>query len=260
MQEDSRHFKFGTAIHSALENLYLQYDDNFGGAWEAASEEDYIDKFKDNWKLSDIGDDEFERFLKTKKGQECGFKKKEELYQYMKADGITMLKEYWKNKEWLLTEHGADFESTEEYMRVPLFNPINENDALPIPMSLRIDAIKRNRGDIADFKTSGGKYNEKEAREKIQGQCYSYALFTEDRKVRNVDYIVLIKDRKTEGRIQVVHLKYDINDLAAWYERVKSILQRIANNEFAAPSVGHSPWCDCKKFDELLDVSKIKHA
>lgn len=259
LDEDSRHFAFGTAIHAALENLYIQYDDNFGGAWEGASKQQFLDKFNEKFKIHHIGDDEFKRFLSTKKGKESGFTKKEQLFNYMRNDGLNMLNEYWDKKEWLLTEFGADFESVEEYMRIPVFNPLDKSEVLPIPMSLRMDAIKRNRGDVVDFKTSGGRYSEKEASEKIQGQCYSFALFAEDGKPRNVDYIVLLKDRKRDGdRIQVVQLKYDIDDLAAWFQRVKSILQRIANREFAAPSIGHNPWCDCKKFDELLDISRVK--
>lgn len=256
--EDSRHFAFGTAIHAALENLYIQYDDNFGGAWEAADKKEYLKAFTDRWKIHHIGDDEFKRFLETKKGKESGYKKKEELYNYMKADGLAILKEYWDKKEWLLTEYGIDGKDTELYKRIQVTNPLDPTEKLPIPMSMRIDITYKD-GAAGDFKTSGGNYNPKEAREKIQGLCYTYALYAESGKVNHFDYIVLKKGMKTDGnRIQVVRLEYDKEDLAAWYQRVKSILQRIANREFDAPSVGHSPWCDCRKFDKLLDISNVK--
>ena len=257
--EGSRHFEFGTAIHSALENLYLQYDDNFGGAWESANKEEYIKEFTNVWKVSSIGDEEFLDYLKSKKGKDSGFTHKKELYQYMRADGIAMLNEYWDTKELLITKHGIDVAETELYMRVQMINPADPTDKLPIPLSLRIDAIYRERVGAGDFKTSGAKYNEQEAREKIQGLCYVYALYSEDQIVRPFDYIVLRKDMKTDGgRIQVVNLDYEQADVDAWYQRVKAILQRIANKEFAAPLSGHKPWCDCRKFDELLDVSNVK--
>ena len=261
LESDSRHFAFGTAVHAALENLYLQYDRNFGGAWEGAEYKRYQRAFDDNWKPSHISEEEFEKYVLTKKGQESGFTKKDHLYECMKKDGHAMIKSYWDNKEWLLTEHGIDIIETEEYMRVEMYSPEDPKDKLPIPLSMRLDALGTPEEDdkIIEFKTSAGKYNEEETREKIQGRCYSWGKYTVDKKVRDVDYVILLKDRKTDNRLQVIHLKYDVPDMMHFYEQVKSILQKIANREFSPPPIGHAFWCDCKKFDELLDVSEIRN-
>ena len=69
------------------------------------------------------------------------------------------------------------------------------------------------------------------------------------------DYIILRKGLKSEDRIEVVQLTYDEADMLSFYEHIRSILQKIANREFNRPSIGHSLWCDCKKYEEALLVS-----
>jgi hypothetical protein len=258
-EEDRRHLDFGIAIHSALETLYIQYDDNFGGAWENADFKKVEKTFLSHWKPHIITESEFERFKLTKKGRESNFVNALGLYNYMKKDGLDMLKSYWNHKEWLLTEHLVNIKEEEKYMKIEIVNPDNKEEKLLIPMSLRIDGVSK-EGNIIEFKTSGAKYSEKEAKQKIQGQCYSFAQYQETglKKVPKVKYVVLLKDRRTDNRIQVVNLEYDEFDMAVFYHRVDAILKRIRNREFSKSKIGHLPYCECLKFDELLNVDKIK--
>tara|TARA_R100000789_G_C3005791_1_gene150009 strand:- start:114 stop:995 length:882 start_codon:yes stop_codon:yes gene_type:complete len=258
-EEDRRHLEFGTAIHSALENLYVQYDDNFKGAWEVADFKQVENRFLGIWKPHIISESEFERFKLTKKGRESNFVNALGLYNYMKKDGLDMLKSYWNHKEWLLAEHLVNVKEGEKYMKIEIVNPNNKEEKLSIPMALRIDGISK-EGNIIEFKTSGAKYSENEAKQKIQGQCYSFAQYQETGKKRvpEVSYVVLLKDRRTDERIQVVHLKYDEFDMVVFYHRVDAILKRIRNREFSKQKIGHLPYCECLKFDELLNVDKLK--
>lgn len=257
--EDRRHLDFGTAIHSALENLYVQYDNHFKGGWEAAEFSKVEKRFLSNWKPHMISDEEFERFKETKKGKESILKSASELYEHMKKDGLAMLKSYWDHKEWLLAEHLVSVKEEEKYMRIVLVNPDHRDQKLPIPMTLRIDGVSYTE-DVIEFKTSGAKYNEKETKKKIQGMCYTFALYQDGGFVRvpGTNYIILLKDRKKDDRIQVVHLDYDEFDMVVFYHRVETILKKIRNREFSKPNIGHLPYCDCLKFDKLLNVKKIK--
>jgi hypothetical protein len=262
LEQDKRHMDFGTAIHNAIGTIYSLYDNSFGGGWEPEEFENrgiekVEDAFLSEWREYKITEQSFQNYLKTRAGKESGYTNKKQLYDEMAKDGLAILHSYWKEKDRMLAEYEHDLTEFEIAMKIDMVNPTNGEDKLPIPLSLRIDAVNRNRTKTVDFKTSGSKYDEAESRKKIQGQCYVFAqLMTKGKLIGKFDYIVLRKGLKTDDRIQVVQLEYDEADMLAFYERVRSILQKIANREFNRPLVGHSIWCDCKKYEEALLVEK----
>jgi|GEM_PF-6068615 len=253
------HMDFGTAIHSALEHLYMIYDNHFGGAWDYEEYSEVEKCFKNHWQQRHVDEETFSIYMQTSAGKKSGFKSKEDLYKFFFKDGVKMLKSYWTNKERLLTEYGHDFDDLEKYIKVDMTNPSDKSEVLPIPLSMRIDAVNRNKTKMADFKTSGSAYNAEETRSKIQGQCYIFGYLMAFKKfIPKFDYIVLRKNLKSDDRIQVVELEYDMADMDAFFQRVKSILQKIANREFTAPMVGHPPYCQCRKYEEQLSVEGIE--
>lgn len=255
IDEDKLHLDFGTAIHEAIGMIYLQYDDNFKGGWCAASFDRVENKFLEHWRQSHVKESSFENFKKTKAGQESEINTKEDLYEQMKEDGIKILKSYWSEKEKLLVEHGHDLSDFEMYLKVEMHDPDNPEDKLPIPLSMRLDAITRKADKIVDFKTSKGKYDTIESRNKIQGLCYLFGyLMNAGKLIKLFDYIVLRKNLKSDDRIEVVNLQYDEADMKSFYQRVRSILVKIKNREFSSPLTGHSSWCRCREYDKLLDV------
>lgn len=259
LDEDKLHMDFGNAIHESIGYIHMLYDDNFGNGWNgekfSAIEEFFIQK----WKPSSIRDESFEKYMKTRAGRDSGFKTKKDLWQYMYDDGIAILQSYWDNKEMLLTEYGHDLAEFEIMMKIDMKNPADNTEKLPIPLSLRIDARNRKKDKMVDFKTSKDKYDPVETRKKIQGQCYVFAnLMATGQFVGEFDYTVLRKGLKNINRVEVVQLKYDEADMIAFYQRVKSILTKIANREFDRPISGHANYCQCRKYDEVLSVSDIK--
>lgn len=255
------HMDFGTAIHETLEYLYLLYDDNFGGAWEGQEFADVEKRFNERWKLRMVPQSAFDIWIETSAGRKSGYTKREELYEHFKKDGIIMLQSYWDNKERMIADYNHDLSTFELYKRIEMKNPTDETDKLPIPLSMRLDAMNRDETKIIDFKTSGSKYDEAESRKKIQGQCYLFAhLMEHGEMIKKFDYIVLRKNLKTPDRIQVVELEYDEADMLSFYIRVKSILTKIANREFDIPKVGHMPYCQCKDYEEALSVEGIELA
>lgn len=254
--QDKRHLQFGTAIHAALDEIYLQYDNHFGGGWSAGNISRSIGKFKEQFKINHISDDEFERVKKTKKGSE--WESKEDLFNSMYLDGVEMLEEYWRQKEFLLTEYGIDVVKTEIVVKGFFENPVKKGEFLPIPASMRLDGRARDKS-IIEFKTSGQKYNVEETKKKIQGLSYAFSVYQEEGFVPKTTYIVLLKNIPMESskeRIQVIPLEYNEQDMLAYYPRVEKIIQDIYNREFSRPMLGHMPYCDCIKFDEALKITK----
>ena len=255
LEQDKRHMDFGTAIHEALRWVYLEYDNHFGGAWEAGDFKHVKDAFNKFWTPKMVTQQSFENYKSTRAGRESLINSPMELYNYMKKDGYAMLKSYWHDKGQMLVDYDYDLTDFEVIMRTKICNPENMSECLPIPLSMRIDAINRDKTKIVDFKTSGHKYNEEETRKMIQGQCYVFGhLMKTGELIRKMDYIVLRKELKSENRIEVVQLEYDEADMMALYIRIKTILHKIVNREFAVPNIGHSQWCQCGEFEEKLKV------
>lgn len=252
LTQDKLHLDYGNAIHSAIHIIFLEYDTNFGGGWSAGNFKNVLYSFDQHWRQEHVPVLSYEKVMSTKFGREMGFRSPKQLYEYMRADGIKILESYWKEKDRLLMEHGHDLINFETPMKIPIINPANPNERLPVMLSMRIDAETRDLKKGVDFKTSKGKYDEDESRKKIQGQCYCFA-----RGYREFDYIVLRKDLKSDDRIEVVSLKYDDADMQAFYHRVEAILVGIANRHFDRPNKGHANWCDCLKYEEALSVKGI---
>lgn len=258
LDEDKLHLDFGTAIHAAIEMIYLEYDYNFGGAWVVGDFEKVKERFLRHWTPKHVTETSFQNFLETKAGKESGFTSKEQLYEAFKEDGIAMLQSYWYNKERMLVEYDHDLVDFEKMLKVRMVNPEDPEDSLPIPLSMRMDAKNRSNTKIVDFKTSKSKYDEAETRKKIQGQCYLFGeLMETGNLITKFDYIVLRKSMKSADRIEVVQLQYDMADMLAFYHRVKAILTRIANREFDRPVAGHASYCQCYKYEDILSVKDI---
>lgn len=259
LEDDRLHMDFGDAIHDSMQGVFLEYDNHFGGAWEAASFDTVKERFLKKWKLSNVPESSFQKFMETKAGKESGFEKKEDLYRYMRNDGLIMLKSYWDNKERFLVENDYDFTEFEVKLFVDMHNPEDPSDKLPIPLSGRIDAINRKKTKMVDFKTSKSMYNETETRKKIQGISYVFGqLMATGKLIEEFDYVIFRKGLKSPDRIELVELKYDMADMLAYYYRVKSILTRIAQREFDRPVSGHQNFCSCYKYDEALSVLGIE--
>jgi len=255
LEEDRLHMDFGTAIHEAIHAIFLEYDNNFGGGWEYASFSNVLKQFGTFWKPNHVTDLSLENYVNTVAGRASSIRTKQELYQYFKNDAVAMLRSYWNEKERLLIDYNHDLAEFEVAMKVELRNPLEPNEKLPIPMTMRIDAINRTRTKLVDFKTSGSKYNQAETRQKIQGQCYLFGILMETGVLINdFDYVVIRKGLKSEDRIQVVSLNYDMADMAALYQRIKMILVGISNKEFSPPAIGHSPYCGCYQYERALKV------
>ena len=230
LPQPQHHLLFGTAIHAAIGNIYDQKDKKTN--WELAEFSCVKRTFEDYW---------------TKDMCETDI-----LYDEMYADGIEMLKSYWDSKEYLLSQYGIDILESESIMKLPLRN-VQSSDVLPIPLSMRLDAISPN--GVVEYKTSSSKYDEEETKQKAQTLAYAYGYKEKYGKLPEyVTYVVLRKKLKGRDKVQVLQYQITDQDLVEFYHRVETILQKISNGEFSKPATGHAPYCDCYKFEELLTV------
>jgi hypothetical protein len=251
---NQRHLKFGTAYHAAIENIYNQFDDNFKAGWEYSEVSIAIEEFEQHFKLKDISDEEFQRVLLMKSNK---FSTKEELYESMLEDGKSMIRHYWKNKEYLMSEFEINIHESEIPMKVRMINPANPNESLPIPLSLRLDARTKGKEIIVEQKTSSSKYDEDETRKKLQGRCYAYAHWLTEKVIpKNVTYIINLKN-KAEGKneLQVIVLKFDESDLQELYHYIESILQKIANREFGRGNVSGFNKIELDMYEKALGIT-----
>lgn len=228
------HLEFGTAIHEALNNMYEQCDEKT--KWEFADFSIVSKTFKNRFKQEHIDD-----AIHTPESHL-------EAYETMVNDGIKMLKAYWDRKEDLMAS-GFVPVKFEQMIKMPI-----EKDDIkwPIPISLRLDYTLE--GDnIGEIKTSSAKYKEDETKLSPQALSYVFTQWIITGKIPKIHYVVLLK-KKEKDRIQHFVLEYQLADLLAFNERVLVTFEKIKNREFERPSRGHMPFCECFRFDKLLNV------
>lgn len=226
------HFKFGTAIHEALDEIYHQQKN-----WKTGDVKKAIEIFQSLFLPEHVDDKpytEIERNLK---------------YQELMADGVEMLNQFWAQKE-ILWAAGVQPVRMELPIKMELKHPVT-GEPLEVPVSARLDGETED-SNIIEFKTSAKPYDNFETHLSNQARTYVWIQFSRTGKIPHVHYVVLIKKRKRD-KIQHLHLQYDEADMLAFDSKVRTILEKIRNRQFDRPRMGHPPYCDCYKFEKLLN-------
>jgi hypothetical protein len=241
MPQSTIHLEFGTAIHAAIDLIYAQRKED--GTWkDDATLEVPIATFKSTF-LNNY-------FLKLDIDDAAQMKEK---YEEMIEDGILILQEFWATKEKFLTVDGIDMVDFELIRKHVPFNP-ETKQPWPIPLSYRIDGTAKNN-IVVEYKTSAKPYDIFETRASLQALSYALGRYCETGVIPTIFYIVMIKKRKKD-KIQILRIKYSLTDLMVFDAKVRSMLQAIEAGQFSRPLKGHDFFCDCIKFDELLDYKE----
>jgi CRISPR/Cas system-associated exonuclease Cas4 (RecB family) len=237
LPQGMRHLKFGTAVHEAIGNIYDQCDKKTH--WEFAELKLVKKTFLENWTESCVDAED-----------ESDPVRRKQMYEDMKDDGLNIIKSYWNQKESLLAEYGILPDRLEIPMKIPIFHPASK-EAAEIPMSGRIDGMQQNT--IIEFKTSKARYNEFETRNSPQALSYNLLWYCKTGKIPDrTIYVVMLKNRKKEDRIQVLEYTYDLTDVENFFNKVEATLEKIRNREFDKPKIGHPRFCDCHRYEKLL--------
>lgn len=221
-QQQQIHLLFGTAIHAAVENIYIN---------------------EDPYKIYE------ETFDKEKLLPEEYAK-----YEEFKPLGREMIKNYQKEHPILDKLYDLNNGQSELYIRKKLINPLTHEE-MEIPMSGRIDRMT-NSGRIVEYKTAARPWNPNDIVFRTQTMLYNLWYYTEYQTIaEETVYIILIKQFKKTGKTKVIQVLTNhatINELASIFDEVKIILTKINNRVFERPTGFHPHWCDCKKVESLL--------
>lgn len=226
--EENLHLLFGTAVHKAVEEMYNGNPDLEG------------------------------TFAQTFNINALDAKSRKQHGQYMLM-GLDMVKNYGEIHPKLDKIYKLNKGNSEFRFKRPIINPVT-GEASRVPLSGVVDRVLTNttKGRIVEYKTSKDLWKSTETRFKVQSRLYNLWLFSEHGYISDETvYIVLLKKFKTSAydkTIQVIRYKPTKEDLAAFWEELDAILERIEAGSFERPTHGHMPYCDCIKYERILGV------
>ena len=220
------HLEFGSAVHKAIEEMYK-------------GSKNPIAAFEARFKKEKLADNE------------------KHMYKEYVELGKEMLANYFEEHPMLDKLYGLAAGKSEKYIRRYLTHPITGRQS-SIPLSGVLDRLTDN-GKIIEYKTSKTKWNVEETRFKVQNLLYNLWYYSEyNRIAEETLYFILLKKHKTHKRDQVLqtissHVTHD--DLAAAFEEVELIIEKINSGIFdrpRGPGVYHPDYCDCYKYEKAL--------
>lgn len=246
LPQSMKHLEFGNAIHEAIGNIYDQYDKDT--AWQLAEKKLAKNAFLKKFTLDSLDPGELkmngELCYPTEADRIAGFEE-------MKEDGLDIIDSYWDEKEVLLAEHGICPVRLEIPVKMQVRN-LATKEFFEIPVSCRIDAENADNSTV-ELKTSKGKYDERETRKSPQSLIYTLVKFQQTGKILPLTYVVMLKGRVGNDRIQILRYEYEEADLLAFMTRIESFIENVRAQRFERPTSGHERWCDCLKFDKLFE-------
>jgi RecB family exonuclease len=223
------HLEFGSAIHKALELLYVD------------EKADVFDVFKEEFKKENLDDES--KLMHS---------------EYFML-GLEMVKNYIEIRDKLDLRYSLNTGRSELRLKTPIVNPVT-GETLRIPVSGVMDKLTGDNDShkIVEYKTSKTKWRPDEERFKLQSRLYNLLYYYEHGKPADETvYIILLKKYKKTARdevIQVLTYQPTLDDLAEMYSEVDAILDKVEAGEFSRPTKGHPPYCDCYAYEKMLNL------
>ncbi len=229
LEKTSIHLSFGSAVHKALEQFH-KGDENYV--------QHYIDMFKRD-ELDKQGQDMFAEYYPL---------------------GLEMIKNMVAFYPQLDDTYKLFPGVTEQYFRRDIINPIT-GETLRIPVSGVTDLTTDSKC-IIDYKTSKKVWDIKDkqtlTKVRVQSHIYNLWYYAEHGEVADKTlYLIMLKKYKQTARddvIQVLEYTPTIDELASAFEEVDLIIDKIEAGIFDRPTKNHPPYCDCYKYERLLDA------
>lgn len=209
LPQKQQHLLFGSAIHKALETLTK------GGA------------------------DPYEMFVKTLDINKFMDDEKQEHPKLLELgrEMITNYIDYFPKLDKLYNLKGG---FAEKYFRRKLINPITGQEST-LPFSGVLDLLTVD-GRILDYKTAANFWDPDSAASKVQTLLYNLWYYSEYNEVAEETlYFVLLKkykQNKHDQVIQVVSTHVTLEDMAAAFDEVELIVEKIRQGIYDTPSSG----------------------
>jgi len=177
-------------------------------------------------------------------------------YPKLVEQGNFMIKTFLENQDRLDKQYGINHKQCEKWLDLELVNPMN-GEKLPINMHGKIDLITK-EDKIIEFKSSKSLWDKKSIEFRLQTILYSWAQFQLNQKhPPEIIYAIFLKSAAKVGQEnpQILRCNHSITDYGAMFEQIKGILLKIENNIYDKPEKFHLPYCDCRKYEDLLSVN-----
>lgn len=233
LPQKQQHLLFGSAVHKAIEMMYQEGEDPY--AW--------FDKTFDKSKLLDE-----EKYL----------------YPELVKLGHEMVKNYIEYHPKLNALYDLDNGISEIYVKRKLIHPFTGQEST-LPMSGVLDRLTYS-GRILDYKTAAQKWDPKSAAAKVQTLLYNLWYYSEKNEIAEETlYCVLLKKykkHKYDQVIQIVSTNVTLDDLAATFDEVELIVEKIRQGIFDGDpkSYGFFAKQELKRYEEALLIGNDANA
>lgn len=209
LPQKQQHLLFGSAVHKGIEMMYKGDPDPF--AW--------LEKTLDKNKLMD---DE------------------KHLHPELLKLGREMLTNYFEYHPKLEKLYRLSEGVSEKYVRRKLINPITGQEST-LDFSGVLDRLTKG-GRIIDYKTSANFWDPASAASKVQTLLYNLWYYSEYNEIAEETlYFILLKkykQHKHDQVVQVVSTHVSLEDMAAAFDEVELIVEKIRQGIYDTPKSG----------------------
>lgn len=229
LPQKQQHLLFGSAIHKGIEMMFKGDPDPY--SWFVRT----LDKNKLLEEEKDVYDD----LLKL---------------------GKEMIDNYLEYHPTLEKLYQLNSGVSEKYVRRNLINPIT-GQVSTLPFSGILDRLTTG-GRIIDYKTAASLWDPASAASKVQTLLYNLWYYSEYNKVAEETlYFVLLKKykkHKYDQVVQVVSTHVSIEDMAAAFDEVELIVEKIRQGIFDEPqkNIGFFAKQELERYEKALLVKK----
>jgi CRISPR/Cas system-associated exonuclease Cas4 (RecB family) len=160
--------------------------------------------------------------------------------------GESLLSEYLERKRELANEYnivqGGD---AERYLTQDIKNPMT-GEPLELPLSFKCDYLSPG-GTLVEYKTSKRAWRSFDEKVLLQTGLYAMGLSAElEEPLKQILYIVFLKDRHADERIQTLVVDPNDEDMDAAFNIAKDVIGNIKKGHFDRPT---RHWRDCRCLD-----------
>jgi len=224
LPQKQQHLLFGSAIHKALEMM-------------TKGETDPYSVFEQTLDITKFMEDE---------------KQEHPRLLLLGKEMITNYVDYFPKLDKLYNMKGG---SAEKYFRRKLINPITGQEST-LPFSGVLDHLTLD-GRIIDYKTSAGLWDPNSAASKVQTLLYNLWYYSEYNEIAEETlYFVLLKKHKQHKHdqvIQVVSTHVSLEDMAAAWEEVEIIIEKIRLGIYDTPkNIGFFAKQELARYEQAL--------
>lgn len=158
--------------------------------------------------------------------------------------GVDLLKEYEQRKDAIALTHqivpGGD---AERWLIREIENPAT-GEILELPLSFKYDYLMPG-GNLVEYKTSKRTWNRFDDKVLLQTGLYAMGLAaTLDEPVKQILYIVFVKDPHASKKIQTLPVEPTEEQMDAAFDIAKSVISKIKQGKFNRPK-RHWRGCRC---------------